>query len=144
MARAFDTLPYIQNRGRWETLGAEQRARVTSKLSNADATATIVLDRSGNAYVAILSVVELASGRTLASARAEIPEDLIAIHCGASAAAEARGLQALAASLVDRVPRAEVLYVSPATYQDSFDSLSYGRYIAEQFIAAPFRRSSGT
>lgn len=136
VARAFDTLSYIQNLGRWETLGAEQRARVTSELSNADATATIVLDRAGNAYVAILSVVELASGRTLASARAEIPEDLTAIHCGASAAAEARGLQALAASLVDRVPRAEVLYVYPATYQDSLDSLGYGRYIADQFIAA--------
>lgn len=136
VARAFDTLAFVQNLGRWDELGMEQRARVASELSNADATITIVLSRVGEAYTGSISVVELDTGRTLASARAEIPEALTVSRCGASAAAEARGLATLAASLVSRVPDAEVLYVAEATYQDSVDPLGYGRYVADQFIAA--------
>lgn len=136
VTRAFDTLDFVQNLGRWETLGAEQRNRVASQLADADATATILLNRSGDAYTASLGLVELASGRLLASARAEIPETLTATGCGTAAAAEARGLETLAASLVTRLRGAQVLHVAPATYQDSFDPLGYGRYIADQFIAA--------
>jgi|GEM_PF-2445214 len=136
VARAFDTLAYVQNLGRWEELGAEQRARVASELSNADATVTIIVNRAGDAYTASVSLVALDSGRTLASARADIPEALTAISCGAAAAAETRGLATLASSLVERLRAAEVLHVAPATYQDSFDPLGYGRYISDQFIAA--------
>ncbi|NHQ76083.1 hypothetical protein HAT86_16725 [Roseovarius gahaiensis] len=136
VARAFDTLAFVQNLGRWDELGMEQRAKVASELSNADATITIVLSRAGEAYTASVSLVELDTGRTLASTRAEIPEELTASRCGASAAAEASGLATLAASLVARVPNADVLYVDQATYQDSFDPLGYGSYIADQFIAA--------
>lgn len=136
VTRAFDTLAFLQNLGRWETLGAEQRNRVASELAAADATATILLNRSGDAYTARLDIVEMASGRLLASARAEIPETLTATGCGTAAAAEARGLETLAASLVTRLRGAQVLYIAPATYQDSFDPLGYGRYIADQFIAA--------
>jgi hypothetical protein len=136
VTRAFDTLAFVQNLGRWGTLGAEQRNRVASELADADATATILLNRSGDAYIASLGLVELASGRMLASARAEIPETLTATGCGTAAAAEARGLETLAASLVTRLQGAQVLHVAPATYQDSFDPLGYGRYIADQFIAA--------
>lgn len=136
VTRAFDTLAFVQNLGRWETLGAEQRNLVASELADSDATATILLNRSGDTYTASLGLVELASGRLLASARAEIPETLTATGCGTAAAAEARGLETLAASLVTRLRGAQVLYVAPATYQDSFDPLGYGRYIADQFIAA--------
>ena len=134
--RAFDTLNYIQNLGRWEELGAEQRARVASDLSDADATLTMLVNRIGDGYVANLTVVELETGRTLASARAEIPSSVTEIRCGASAAAEERGLATLAASLIERLPNVTVVYVSPATYQNSFDPLGYGRYISDQFIAA--------
>lgn len=136
VARAFDTLAYVQNIGRWDNLGAEQRARVASELSNADATITILLNQLGGSYTANVTVVELVSGQTLASVRAEIPDALTLISCGAAAAAEARGLATLAASLVERLPGAKVLYVAPATYQDSLDTLGYGGYISDQFTAA--------
>jgi hypothetical protein len=136
VTRAFDTLNFIQNLGRWTSLGAEQRDRLETELANADATSTIIFHKSGDTYTASLRLTELATGRTLATSLAEIPETLTTAGCGAAAAAEARGLATLATSLVTRLRGAEVLHVEPATYQDGFDSPSYGQYITDQFIAA--------
>ena len=136
VAKAFDTYTYLQNLGRWAELGTDQRSRVQAELSNADATLTIVLNRLGDKYTVDFSLVELSSGLSLASSRADIPEELLSARCGAAAASETRGLDTLAEEVARRLKGASVLYVEPAKYRDTSETLGYGRYIVDQFVAA--------
>jgi hypothetical protein len=141
VTEAFDTLSYLQDLGRWSELGAEQQKRVQAELSNADATMSVVIDRVGNGYTINLSLIELTTGRSLATSRADVPEELVTTSCGATAASETRGLDALAGDLATRLQGEAVLFVEPATYKDTSEALGYGRYIVDQFVAALSRTS---
>ena len=133
---AFGTVAFMTEVDPSGRITSEQQTLIESRLQNAHSVFSIKIDRQQSGYKATVQITGITDGQTISVVKYDLPDVQTATGCGATVLSEQRGLSALANDFLTSVRPIEAVRVATALYQDSEQTLGYGAYLTEQFLAA--------
>ena len=130
------TLEYLANAGMFRESGQQHRETINRALADADIQLHTRFSVTGAGITLLLRATEMRAGIAIASASADIPEDLQRDSCGSSAQPLGETIERIGRRLANRTGDLTALVTSGAYFGSGDGQTELGRYLLHQAVNA--------